>query len=297
MKNSLLLALFLLLIQNAIAFELVVIQGLSKSKQTFITRNSNPNQTRHRVIKGQKATFTSQNVSLIAIAKTVSNEFVQWEIENNYTEVPFQRGEIVTKYDTTEHLWALTPEKIKTKYLKNNLYSPHRSLEAQFALSRGLSESTTIVDTQNIERGGLQAEASFRYEFNYQYTISYGLRYSRDIVNLLDTSIISTRLLAMVEGRYYFDPIEDFHNIQIGLGLGLGFGQSRTVDSGEVTSGNVIILPTTKILVMYPINKEYEFETYGAFESVRIEESNADDVDRTTNLNQAKWGFLFRKHL
>ncbi len=282
---------------RAYSFELVIIQGLSKSKQTFITRNANPSQSRHKVFQGQKATFTSQNVSLIATAKSVSREFVQWEIVNDYTEVPFQRGEIVTKYDTTEHLWALTPEAAKTKYLKNNLYRPHRSIEGQFAVSRGLSESTTIIDTQNIERGGLQAEASFRYEINYQYSIAYGLRYSRDIINMTDSSLTNTRLLAMVEGRFYFDPIEDFHKIQIGLAIGFGFGQSRTVSDGETTAGNVIIIPSTKIMLMYPINKYYEFETYSAFESLRVEESNADNVDITTNLTQAKIGFLIRKHL
>ena len=69
----------------AFGYELVIIQGLSTEKQTFITRGGKD----QGVFQGENRTFTSDNVSVIAKAITVSREFTQWEIKNDFTEVPF----------------------------------------------------------------------------------------------------------------------------------------------------------------------------------------------------------------
>lgn len=282
---------------SVFAYELIIIQGISKEKQTFITRNTTKNKKVYETFEGKKVTFTSDNVSIIAKAINVSTEFTQWEIDNHFTDVPFQKGDIVTMYDATEYLWTLTPEKIKRRYVKSSYYKPRRSIEGHFSFVRGISESVTGTDPTNIDRGGFQFEAAFRKEFNINYSISYGVRYSKDIINIPEASIINTRFLGILEGRYYFDPMEDFHHAQIGLGLGIGFGQSRTETSGNVTFGNAVLLPATKITMMFPINKEYDFEFFSAFESLRLDESDANNLDQTTNLLNSKAGVLFRKHL
>ncbi len=287
----------LMMTLNAMAFELMVIQGLSKEKQTFVTRNTDSSKTNHKIFPGKKSTFTANNVSIIAKAQTITNEFVQWEIVNHFTDVPFQRGEIVTMYDTTEYLWTLTPEKIKRKYIKDNLYRPRRSIEATLSFSRGLSETVSEAPAQNADRGGFQLDATFRKEFDINYSIAYGIRLARDVVNLPEASLINTRFLGIVEGRYYFDPLEDFYNAQIGLGLGFGFGQSRTEQSGQSSFGNAVLIPATKLCIMFPINKVYDFEVSAAFESLRLDESNSSNEDQTTNLTNAKLGIMFRKHL
>ncbi|MFT6633529.1 MAG: hypothetical protein ACJAS4_003500 [Bacteriovoracaceae bacterium] len=298
MKNALLLTLLSLIYSvSSLAFELVVIQGLSKEKQTFVTRNDTNIKTKSEVFKGKKVTFTSENVSVIARAIKTTNEFIQWEILNDYTDVPFKRGQIVTMYDTTEYLWALTPETIKRKYVKDNLYKPRRSIETQLSFTRTLSESVTDTPAQNVDRGGVQFDATFRKEFNINYAIAYGFSYAREVINLPEASLINTRFLGTIEGRYYFDPMEDFYNAQIGLGLGFGFGQSRTQNTGQTTFGSAVLMPATKISLMIPINKEYDMEFLGAFESLRLDESNSEAEDQTTNLTNTKFGVMFRKHL
>lgn len=282
---------------SSIAFELVVIQGLSKEKQTFVTRNDKGKRSSSKTFKGKKVTFTSENVSIIARAIKTTSEFIQWEIENDYTDVPFRRGQIVTMYDTTEYLWTLTPEAIKRKYIKDNLYKPRRSIEAQLAFTKTLSESVTDTSAQNVDRGGFQLDATFRKEFSINYALAYGVRFAREIINLPEASLINTRFLGLLEGRYYFDPLEDFFNAQVGLGLGFGFGQSRTETTGQTTFGSAVLVPSTKISLMIPIDKQYDMEFLAAFESLRLDEANSNNEDQTTNLTNSKIGVMIRKHL
>ncbi|MDP7321080.1 MAG: hypothetical protein QF441_10755 [Bacteriovoracaceae bacterium] len=280
-------------------YELVVIQALSKEKQTFITRNKlATKKSTNEIFVGQDYTFTSDNVSLLAKAIEVTEEFVQWEIKNHFTDVPFQRGDIVTRYDAREYLWTLTPEKIKRRYVKRYVFSPRNSIEAGVSLTRSLSESVTTADAQNVERGGFQFEGLYRKEFTHNYSLAYGLRYAKDVINLPETSIINYRFLGLLEGRYYFEPMEDFYYAQVGLSLGIGFGQSRTENPSQTSFGSALILPSTKISLLIPTeNRKYDFEINAAFESLRLEESDASNFDQTTNLTNAKIGFVLRSHL
>lgn len=288
------LTLFLLLISsNAQAYKLMVIQGVSKEKQTFVTRGG----ANSDISVGHKKTFTSDNVSLIAEAITVTRDFTQWEIENDFTDVPFQRGEMVTMYDAEEYLWTLTPEKIKRKYIKDKIFKPRLSMEAGMSFTKGLSESTTDASAQNIDRGGFQFDGMLKKEFDLNWAIAYGVRYTKEVANLPASSFTNYRFVAMGEVRYYFDPMEGFFNSQFGLGIGIGFGQSRTETDGQVSFGNTVIIPATKAMLTFPIDKEYDVEFNAAFESIRLDEQDANNDDITTNLTNAQVGVLVRKHL
>lgn len=287
---------FLLLFTNiplAKAYELVMIQAISTEKRTFITRTTQDTKT----FVGKKTTFTSDNVTFIAVAKTVSREFTLWEIENDLTDVPFESGDLVTMYDTTEYLWTLTPEKIKRKYIKSKLYSPRRSLEGQLSFSRGLSESVTETESQNVDRGGIIFEMQFKREFNLNWSFSYGIRYDQENVNIANATLVNKRFMGIIEGRYHFEPFSDFYNSQLGISLGFGYGQSQTESSSLTTSGVSVLLPSTKILLDFPLNKDYDFGLHAAFESIRLEEQTADDANQTTNLISTKIGIGFRRHL
>jgi hypothetical protein len=285
--------LFCLLTTSVHAYELVIIQGLSKSKQTFVTRN----RKQKTFLEDQKVTFTNNNVSIIAKAFKVTREFTQWEILNDYTDVPFQKGEIVTMYAAKEYLWALSPETIKRRYIKDKKFTTKRSFESRFAFTKGLSESVSEAVPDSPDRGGYQFEGMYRTQYDFNWALSFGLRYTQEIVNLTASSLTNTRLAAVINGRYYFEKMEDFFNAQIGLSLGMGFGQSRTSTSGQTSFGDVLILPSTKISLDLPINKKYEFGFYAGFESIRMEESFTDNSTQTTNLNNSQVGFVFRQHL
>ena len=282
-----------LLSLSSYAYELVIVQSISKEKQTFVTRN----RPDHIYVLGQKATFTSSNVSLIARAKTVSREFTQWEILNDYTDVPFNRGEVVTIYEAQEYLWALSPEEIKRKHIKNSLFVPKRSFESRFAFTRGISESVTDTSPDDINRQGYFFEGNYRKEIDFNFIYSFGLRYTTDVINLSNTSLTNQRFMGMFDIRYYTEKIKDVFDSRLGISIGAGFGQSRTETNSQVSTGSAVILPTIRAHFDLPITKKYEFGIYGGIESIRIEETFVNNDEQTTNLNHSHFGIMLRTHL
>ena len=278
---------------TAYSYELVVIQGISNKKQTFVTRGGKDKD----IFVGQNMTFTSDDVSIIAKAVTVTRDFTQWEIKNNYTDIPFRKGELVTMYKTTEHLWALSPGTVRRKYIKNEFFQVKDSVEANFALTRGISESVSEAESQDTERGGYHFEGAYKSELSLNWAYAVGLRLVREVVNTPLASLVNQRFLGVAEARYYFDPMNDFHRARIGLALGIGYGQSRTETSGQTSFGDAFLLPSTKISLDFPLSEKYDFGTYAAFESLRLEEDFADGSDQTTNLINSKIGFVFRMNL
>ncbi len=275
----------------ALAYELQIIKGVSKSGQTFITRSGK----KDGIFQGKQATFTADNVSVIAKAIVVTREFTQWEIENNFSEIPFKKGQIVTFYDTTEYLWALTPEKVKTKFIKSDLYAPRKSFALHTSFFKGISESVSGVDTQSDQRGGIQLEGFVEHEFNINFAMAYGLRYTSETINVQEASLKATRFLGILEGRYYFDPIRSFYGARPSFGLGLGFGQSVTKASGLSSSGTVRILPITKFGLSLPMSKKTEFTFEAAFESLEIDEEFQDGQKQVTNVDNFKTGISIKR--
>ena len=290
---KLLLIFLVISVDTSFAYELVIIQGLSREKQTFVTRN----RSGKAYFEGQQVTFTSNNVSIIAKAKTITKEFTKWEIQNDFTDVPFNRGEIVTMYEAQEYLWALSPEKVKRKYIKNQIFKPQKSFESQFAFSRGLSETVSEAAPGNYDRGGYQFQGMYRVQKDYHLAYAFGLRYTREVINTTFASLINSRFIFMGEARYYFDTMEDFYNSKIGLILGMGFGQSRTDTDGQSSFGSALILPSIKVSLDLPVNRETEFGFIAGFEAIRTEESFLDNREQTTNLNNTQFGIVWRKHL
>jgi hypothetical protein len=273
------------------AYELHIVQGVSNTGQTFITRTGK----KDGVILGKKATFTANNVSIIAKAITVTREFTQWEIENNFSEIPFKKGQVVTYYDTTEYLWALTPEKIKRKFIKTKLYKPRRSFAVHTGFSKGLSETVSGVDEQDIQRGGLQLEGYVESEFNINFAAALGLRYSTETINVNQASLSTQRFVLIAEGRYYFDPIEKFYGARPSFALGLGYGQSATEADGLSSSGDVLILPITKFAISLPISKITDFTFEVAFESLKVSEEFEGGSSQVTSINNFKTGVAIKR--
>ena len=292
MIKNLILTLFIaFLSSNLFAYELHIIQGISKTGQTFITRTGK----KDGVFKGKQATFTAENVSIIAKAITVTREFTQWEIENNFSEIPFKKGQVVTYYDTTEYLWALTPEKIKRKFIKTDLYNPRRSFALHTSFIRGLSETVSGVDNQDIQRGGLQIEGYLENEFNLNFALAMGLRYSTETINVNEASLTSQRFVLVAEGRYYFDPMRSFFGARPSFALGVGFGQSGTDADGLSSAGTVLILPITKLGLSLPLSKNTEFTFEAAFESLKITEEFEEGTTQVTNVNNFKTGIAVKR--
>jgi hypothetical protein len=277
--------------EKSFSYELHIIQGVSKTGQTFVTRSGK----KDGVVLGKLSTFTADNISLIAKAITVTREFTQWEVENNTAQLPFRKGQLVTVYDTTEHLWALTPEKVKTKFIKSSLYNPRKSFAFHTSFMRGLSESVSGVESQDIERGGIQLEGYIENEFNLNFALAFGLRYTTETVNVNEASLTSNRFLGIVEARYYFNPIRSFYGARPMIGIGLGYGQSATEADGLTSAGTALILPITKVGLSLPLSKKTEFSFEAAFESIEINEEFEEGTNQTTTASNIKTGIAIKR--
>src|SRR5690606_26518445 len=203
--HTLILLLFLLA-PLAQAYELIMIQAVSDSKRTFITRNGK----RQGVIRGATATFTAENVSVLAKAINVTGQYTQWELMNPELRIPFEKGAVVTYYSATEYLWALSPENVRQKYIKSLMPDPRRSVVFKGAITRGLSESVSDAVASPASRGGVMGEVYYEHDIKYGLAWDIGLRYEHEVVNYDSGSFTTSRAMVVGDLLYYFNTLRDY---------------------------------------------------------------------------------------
>jgi hypothetical protein len=290
MNYFILLILFLSL--SAQAVELIVIQAVSESKKTFITRNGQ----RQGVQPGVTGTFTAENVSVLARAKTVTGGFTQWELLNENALLPFEKGSIISYYPATEYLWALAPESERKKYIKTQLPVAKRSLVFKGALTRGLSESVSNAAVTDARRGGYMGEIYYEKDLFGNLAFDVGVRYEQEVINYTGASLLTKRNLAIIDLIYYFDFLKDYvAGGRFFLAGGLGYGLSNTSTVTLSQTGPVSLLPAVKVGVSLPFNETWEFVTDGAFESLNTSEEQEDGTVQTTTQTNFKVGFGLRR--
>ncbi len=284
----------MLLFGNQIfSFELTYIKGVSKTHRTFVTRNGKSD----GIFVGKKMTFTTDDISLIAIAKTVSREFTQWEIENRLTEAPFENGDLVTLYETDEYLWALNPHELHQAAQKKYAHLNRNSYSFNSAFTKGISDSVSEVVPQSNVRGSWMLDGNLEHEFNLSFSLLIGLRYESETTNIPEASILSQRLIFTLEPRYYFEEMEKLYQGRIFLALVAGYGESLTETTGLDTSGNATLLPSPKIGLQLPL-KEQSFLTFDvAIENFSIVEFNEAREKQTTDMSNARFGIGYKKYL
>jgi hypothetical protein len=277
---------------SAHAFELIMIQAVSESRKTFITRSGK----RQGVQPGMTGTFTADDVSILAKAINVTGGFTQWQIINIDAILPFEKGAIVTYYPATEYIWALAPESERKKYIKSEVPRTKRSLVFKGALTRGLSESVSDAPANTSRRGGYMAEVYYEKDIYYNLAFDVGVRYEREVINYSGASLQTKRSLLIADLLYYFDGLRDYlSGGRIFLGAGAGYGLSNTSTVGLSQSGPVSLLPTVKAGLSLPFNDTWEFVTDSAFESLNTREEQEDGRIQTTTQTNFKVGFGLRR--
>lgn len=276
------------------AFELIMIQAVSETRKTFITRNGK----RQGLQPGMTGTFTAEDVSILAKALHVSGNFTQWQVVNSEAQIPFGKGTIVTYYPATEYIWALSPESERKKYIKTQIPVARRSWVFKGALTRGLSESVSDAPANTSKRGGFAGEIYFEKDIPGGGGLAFdvGVRYEREVINYSGASLVTKRSLLIGDVLYYFDSFRDFlSGGKFYLGAGLGYGMSNTSTVGLEQSGPVSLLPTVKAGVTLPFNETWEFLTDAAFESLNTREEQEDGRIQTTTQTNFKVGFGLRR--
>jgi len=289
MKAITLLAL-LLISFGAQAFELIMIQAISSSKKTFITRNGK----RQGYALGMTGTFTADNVSILAKTVSVTGNFTQWEVINPELNIPFEKGAIVTYYPATEYIWALAPETERKKYIKSELALTRQSIIVKGAITRGLSESVSGAPADAPNRGGALGEIYYEHDIRYGFAFDIGVRYEREVVNYSNAAFTTSRSLLIGDIIYYFETLKEYIPGKLFLGAGMGYGASSTQTEGLIQSGGVRLLPTVKIGLTYPFNYDWDFIVDGAFESLQTFETQEGGNRQTTTQTNFKTGIGLR---
>jgi hypothetical protein len=277
---------------SAQAFELIMIQSVSSSKKTFVTRNGK----RQGIIRGMTGTFTAEDISVLAKAVNVTGNFAQWELINQAAILPFEKGKIVTYYAATEYLWALAPESERRKYIKSEVPRIKRSWVFKGALTRGLSESVSDAPATTSRRGGFLGEVYYERDIFGPLAFDLGFRYEREVINYPGASLITNRNLLIGDIIYYFDFYREYLKAKFFIAAGMGYGLSNTSTVGLSQSGPVGLLPVVKLGFTLPFNETWEFISDGAFESLQTSEEQEDGRKQTTTQTNFKFGFGLRRY-
>lgn len=275
---------------QAFAYELLVVQAVSSSKKTFVTRNGK----RQGVVENLTGTFTSNDMALIAKAVTVTSQFTQWQLVNENAKVPFEPGALITYHPAQEYIWALNPEAARKKYLKELRPEIKRSWIVKGAMTKGLNESVSGAAPQDTSRGGVALDALYERLYT-NFAWDAGVRYENEVVNLSGGSLITQRMMAITDLLYYFDALDEFYAARIFVAIGMGYGQSSTDADGIRQSGFALLLPAAKIGMALPFNKEWDFMIESAFETLKSTEELEDKTKQTVNQSNLRIAIGVRK--
>ena len=269
-----------------------MVQAVSDSKKTFITRNGK----RQGLMRGMTATFTAEDISVLAKAINVTGQFTQWELINQEAILPFEKGTIVTYYAATEYLWALAPESERKKYIKSEVPHPKRSLVFKGALTRGLSESVSDTPATTSNRGGFLGEIYYERDIHGPLAFDLGIRHEREVINYPGASLITVRTLAIADIIYYFNFMREYLPGKFFIAAGMGYGLSNTSTVGLTQSGPVGLLPVVKLGMALPFNDTWDFISDGALESLQTSEEQESGRKQTTTQTNFKFGFGLRRY-
>jgi len=275
---------------QAFAYELLVVQAVSSSKKTFVTRNGK----RQGVVENLTGTFTANDMALIAKAVTVTSQFTQWQLVNDSAQVPFEPGALVTYHPAQEYIWALNPEAARKKYLKLLRPEIKRSWIVKGGMTKGLNETVSGAAPQDTSRGGVALDALYERLFT-NFAWDAGIRYENEVVNLSGGSLITQRMMAVTDLLYYFDALDEFYAARIFIAIGMGYGQSSTDADGIRQSGFALLLPSAKIGLALPFNKEWDFMIESAFETLKSTEELEDKSKQTVNQSNLRIAIGVRK--
>lgn len=277
---------------TAEAYEMMVVQAVSSSKKSFVTRNGK----RQGIQKDMTATFVSDDIAVIAKALTVTSQFTQWELVNKEGAVSFEVGDIVTYHPAKEYLWALNPSEARQKYVEEVRPQVRHSVLVKAATTRGLSESTSNAAPASASRGGVALDALYERLWTRNFAWDAGVRYEREVINLSGGSLITQRLMAIADLTYYFNPLDYFYGARFFISAGAGYGQSSTEADGVIQSGNVVLLPSAKLGTTLPFNREWDFIMEGAFESLKTSEKLESKQRQETTQSNLRIAFGLRKY-
>ena len=289
-KRMKFLCFFLFLSSQAYAFKRVIVKTVSRSGRTFVINQGK----KDGINEGQDATFHTADVNIVARAIVVNRLHSQWVALNRGVYIPFDNEEIITYNPTTEHVNALIPEYLAEKILKKHTTLPPNSVVMRSALTSGLSSSTSGIEHQNLERGGLQLDLIYDWTITKSLLLSGGVRFEQEQASAGVIDLTTNRVMALFGFHFQFPEMTSFYRSQIFVNAYFGLGSTTSTLNGTTYSGVVNILPEANLGLELPIDQRYQIILQAGIESLAQEDTLPDNTTQTTNQTSFKMGLGLR---
>lgn len=279
--------------QEVYAYQLTLVKAVSETQKSFITNMGK----KDGISLGTEATFTTKDISFVAIAKKVTREYTQWQLTNPNATMPFKKDEVITFNWATEHVWALVPDSITQKMKKKKIMEYPRALLFRTSYLYGLGQSTSGVSSTGGERGGMQVDILYEYYLNNTLSLGGGIRYEQDATVSGLSTVSTTKYMFLGEFTFYFPEIVKFYNSQIYIGGTVGYGATNSSWEGYSQNGNVRLLPGLRLGIDLPLASNFSFNIEGGTESQSIVEILPDGSNQTTDQTSAKFTIALKMFL
>ena len=266
----------LILSEYIYGYSLVNILGISNSKKTFYIHLGKQD----GVLKGSKATFTTDYLSLVAQAVTVTHEYSVWRVSEKNATIPFEKNQIVTFNNALEKIWMLDPEagqstvKTRIRFGQKNFRIDYRNV---FYLTRyflnGLTQTISRTDSSNVTgRSGAIWVLNYAYILKSGFSLNSGIRYETETVYSPVINVPSKRLYILFGGEYHFIPFQSYSHFYLSLGIQFGIGQSKTDVAWETLAGESYIIPAFNLGAEFFLKSGYGVFIKGGLESITTNE-------------------------
>lgn len=267
------------------AFEMVIIQGVSHTAKTFVTKTGRD----MGLTEGQEASFNTENFALVARAKLVTKEYTVWEVLEPGGTIPFEKNKIVVMNRAKENIWELIPKQEKLTIYKQNLI--YRG-----AMGIGLTQSISNVEVGKNERSLIQGDILYEMLLSDNFSLAVGGRLEREAQVSEAITILTDRLYALLESTYHFARHESLRETHLYATLSVGLGYSRSNVDGDKQLGYAYLIPGTKLGLEHSMGRKSSFLLEAGLDSVATREYILYRGAQDTNAVNAKIGVGFKSY-
>ncbi len=302
MKKLIILA---FLSTSAFCWELMLIESVSTSGKTFVTRSGKE----EGFIEGAHGTFTTDELSIQAKAIEVSRDYAVWQIKNSKISAPFKRGETVTFNLSQEAVWLKVEKPNFEDPETAELYAqftepgmPHKyetvsniTLRGAFAsgVNESISNSNSDVDPR---RRKINATLTYGTDFSKGITVDFGVRLEREQTTLNSIEIESNRNFLLFGTTFYIRSLKFAETLTPFISTKLGIGQSSSRYPDYTQSGFAYLLPDVSLGVNIRSSWSWSYLSEAGFESIHIKEETLDQVEQAETQQNTYFAFGLKYH-
>lgn len=293
------------LLPSLLGYQLVTILGVSNTEKTIFVRLGYPD----GVDEGMEATFTSDNISIIARAHKVTNEFSVWKIIEPNGKIPFMKNQVVTFNYAVERIWMFDPDNYLS-FLTNARKERLKALEAMGKLrtrtnyphwlsgryyrGEGLNQTVAVSTSKNIStREQNISEIIYGYTFNpISIQLHLGYRFEQQISYATNIEVSAKRNLFTGGINYYYQPTALSPTFYHYIGVSFGYGQISTKVGPESLKGESYLLPViqTGLEYIFPFGLGLGAEV--ALESIYNQETLGDGYRQDSSETNLRAGLV-----